>query len=247
MKEAGAFGAISLATGKTTLFVPKLDASYRIWCGEIHPPNHFRLSYGVDEVLYVDELSNWIEQELAVSSDAKLYLMKGINSDSGSEAKPASFAGEEAFAERVNFDTAYDIVAHARVTKCAEEVDVMRYCAWVASNAHVEVMRAAKECAFEYELEAKFLYEIYRHGGCRRAAYNPICACGPNAATLHYGHAGAPNERELFTTDMVSEVFIFFRIVQIFTSPRFYHRFLRRRCWTWVQSITATSPTSPAR
>ena len=46
------------------------------------------------------------------------------------------------------------------------------------------------------------MYEIYKNGGCRKAAYTSICACGPNGATLHYGHAGAPNDRQLRVTDM---------------------------------------------
>jgi Xaa-Pro dipeptidase len=79
----------------------------------------------------------------------------------------------------------------------------MRYCALVSSNAHVEVMRSIKDCEMEYELEAKFQYEIYRNGGCRRVAYTSICACGPNSAILHYGHAGAPNDRVLLPGDMV--------------------------------------------
>jgi Xaa-Pro dipeptidase len=78
----------------------------------------------------------------------------------------------------------------------------MRYSAYVASNAHVEVMRTVSAGMFEYELEAKFLYEIYKTGGCRKAAYTSICGCGPNAATLHYGHAGAPNTRLLQPTDI---------------------------------------------
>lgn len=201
VKEPGVYGAISLATGKATLFIPKLDASYRIWCGEIFPPSHFCLSYGMDEVLYTSDLVSWLETQLA--GDGKLHLMKGINSDSGSEAKPATFEGDAHFAEKVDYDTMYNVVAHCRVTKSAQEVEVMRYCAWVASNAHVAVMRHSKECEYEYELEAKFLYEIYRHGGCRRAAYTSICACGPNAAVLHYGHAAAPNDRALKPTDMV--------------------------------------------
>lgn len=72
----------------------------------------------------------------------------------------------------------------------------------VDSNAHVEVMRAVRPGMCEYELEARFLYEIYAKGGCRKAAYTSICACGPNGAVLHYGHAGAPNDRVLQATDM---------------------------------------------
>lgn len=201
MKEPGIYGAISLSTGKSTLFIPKLDSSYRIWCGEIFPPSHFCASYGVDEVLYTSDLVTFLEEQL--SGDGKLHLMKGINSDSGKEAEPATFEGDAAFTDKVDYHTMYNIVAHCRVTKSVQEVEVMRYCAWVASNAHVAVMRHSKECEYEYELEAKFLYEIYRHGGCRRAAYTSICACGPNAAVLHYGHAAAPNDRALKSTDMV--------------------------------------------
>ena len=99
-------------------------------------------------------------------------------------------------------DHLFHILSTARVTKSSEEVEVMRYAAYVASNAHVAVMRQAKDCEFEYELEAKFMYEIYKNGGCRKNPYTNICGCGPNSAVLHYGHAGAPNDRKLESTDM---------------------------------------------
>ena len=33
--------------------------------------------------------------------------------------------------------------------------------------------------------------------------YTPIVASGPNGAVLHYGHAGAPNDRQLGGGDMM--------------------------------------------
>ena len=63
-------------------------------------------------------------------------------------------------------------------------------------------MRSARPGVMEYELEAQFLYEIYKSGGCRRSAYTSICACGPNAAVLHYGHAAAANDRFSTPGDM---------------------------------------------
>jgi len=46
------------------------------------------------------------------------------------------------------------------------------------------------------------MYEIYAKGGCRKTAYTSICACGPNPAVLHYGHAGAPNDRIISEGDL---------------------------------------------
>lgn len=200
------YGVISLANGHATLFIPKYNEDYEVACGKRRPPNDFKMSYAVDEVHYVEDLASWLDSALkAESPNSKLHMMKGVNSDSGLSAMPATFAGDKAFWDggKVSTDRLHFLLSTCRVTKSPGELDVMRYCAWVASNAHVEVMRTLHECEFEYELEAKFLYEIYRKGGCRKCAYTSICACGPNAAVLHYGHAGAPNDRNLEVSDLV--------------------------------------------
>ena len=201
VKEPGMYGAINIETGKSTLFIPRLDIEYEIYCGKIHTADSFKTSYAVDEVCFVDEIASCISSNL---SSGKLHLMDGENSDSGLRAEPASFAGSSTFHQEGKVEIAHlhHALSTCRVVKSPYEIEVMRYCAWVASNAHVQVMRSTKAGMIEYELEATFAYEIYAKGGCRRCAYTAICACGPSAATLHYGHAGAPNDRPVQPTDM---------------------------------------------
>lgn len=49
----------------------------------------------------------------------------------------------------------------------------------------------------EYELEALFCMHTYARGGCRHPSYTCICASGENSSVLHYGHAGAPNSKQI--------------------------------------------------
>lgn len=205
VKEGGFFGAITLKSRKTTLFIPRHDAEYEIWCGKIYPPSYFRDLYDVDDVFYCDDVHTWLTATLeAEGEDAKVHVMKGVNTDSGLSCAPSKFEGsvELRDADKLCEDHLFNIVATARVTKLDSEIVAMWYSSWVASNAHVEVMRSTKAGMVEYELEARFLYEIYKNGGCRKCAYTSICACGPNNAILHYGHAGAPNDRVLLESDM---------------------------------------------
>jgi Xaa-Pro dipeptidase len=202
-KEPGFYGAIDLSSGKSTLFIPRLPEEYAIVCGSIQPPSSFKEMYGVDDVLYTEDLSSYIASTLPNSpTNSKLHVMHGINSDSGLYAKPASFTGDFAFAEYIETSMLFHALSTARVTKSDSELIAMRYVALIASNAHVEVMKYSEVGMAEYELEAKFMFEIYKKGGCRKAAYTSICACGPNNAVLHYGHAGAPNDRIIENGDM---------------------------------------------
>jgi Xaa-Pro dipeptidase len=49
VKEPEFYAILSLSSGKTTLFMPKLPVEYLVWCGEIYPPEHFIKMYGVDD------------------------------------------------------------------------------------------------------------------------------------------------------------------------------------------------------
>ncbi|KAK9917777.1 hypothetical protein WJX75_008067 [Coccomyxa subellipsoidea] len=197
VEDEDCYGALDIRDGKTMLFMPRLPDSYAVWMGEIKGPECYRQQYCVDAVFYTDEMKD----RLAALKAPQIHLLSGINSDSGRNTEEASFDGSDAF--KLERAVLFNILADCRATKTKEELEVMQFANDVASAAHVEVMRQCKPGMMEYQLESTFLNHCYSEGGCRHAPYTPICASGPNGAILHYGHAGAPNDRQIEEGDMM--------------------------------------------
>ncbi len=189
VKEPDFFGAVEVASGRSILFAPRLPAEYAVWMGRIKEPAEFREAYGVAEVRFVDQLATSWEQ------GTRLLLLQGTNTDSGATAQPAAFEGIERYARDTTL--LFEHIVELRVIKTEAELDVLRYVAQLSADAHKKVITAVRPGMLEYQAEALFRYHCHHDGGCREQAYSCICACGPNAATLHYGHAGAPNERAM--------------------------------------------------
>jgi len=191
------YGAIDLRTGRSMLFMPRLPPEHAVWMGPIDTPEEVREKYCVDEVHYVDDLAS----VLAESAPPVLHTLVGVNSDSSASTQPAEFKGIEAFEKET--DSLHTILTEARVIKTPEEIRVLEFANEIASAGHIQMMRECKPGMMEYQLESVFLNHCYREGGCRHAPYTPICGSGPNAAVLHYGHAGAPNNRRMLDGDLV--------------------------------------------
>jgi len=192
VKEPGCYGAIDLQNRKSILFVPRLPQDWAYWMGKIHPPSYFKDLYQVDEARYVDELDKVFGEELKVSV---IYVLHGLNSDSKSWFTPATFTGIEKY--KVDKEKLFPELVECRVFKTEEELKLLRYVNKISSDAHTAIMKRVKPGMFEFQAEAIFQYECYFHGGGRNMAYTCICASGENGATLHYGHAGAPNSKPL--------------------------------------------------
>lgn len=169
-----------------------------MWLGPIATTDEIKNRYEVDEVSFTDEIVKVLE-------DKKIQLLltlSSINSDSGKVYKPPTFEGIEKFPQ--DSDILYSVIAECRVIKSPEEIEVLRYVAQVSSDAHKKVMRMPfmKQKHYEYQAEAVFLAHTYFVGGCRHCSYTCICGVGNNSAILHYGHAAAPNDREIKDGDM---------------------------------------------
>eukprot|EP00913_Durusdinium_trenchii_P019859 g18667.t1 len=90
---APTFSEQVIRSGKATLFAPRLPPEYELWMGKILDADAILQNYGVDEVVYVDEVASWFESQ----SPAMIYVQRGRNSDSGAEVVPASFEGMEKY------------------------------------------------------------------------------------------------------------------------------------------------------
>lgn len=194
--EPMCYGTIHVATGHTTIFIPRLPESYAVWMGPLHSCSTLKNKYEVDDVLYVDEIDKFFTEK----APSLILTLSGHNTDSDLNAVPATFKGIDKY--RQNCDILFPVIAECRVIKSAKEIEVLRYVAKVSSDAHKKVMKFVKPGVSEYQGESEFLHHSYSVGGCRHASYTCICGSGINSAILHYGHAGAPNNRTIKDGDM---------------------------------------------
>ena len=217
------YGALSFDGDyyKSVLFVPTWDEEVATVCGDSPDFMDVACELGVDEVMSVESLKNWVEQEMtklgwrsdeangiagdhAIGEHPQLYLLKGLNTDSGNYAKPAHYKGIEKVEHLKNEDILFRCIAECRVhkvrwiqcifysnrnfannefshtSKTPSEISLMRYTNYISSMGHVNAMRKAHPGMMEYQLESMFMHHTYYYGGCRFMSYTCICACGPN-------------------------------------------------------------------
>ncbi|XP_057568050.1 xaa-Pro dipeptidase isoform X2 [Hippopotamus amphibius kiboko] len=167
--EPGCYGVIDVDTGTSTLFVPRLPPSHATWMGKIHSKEHFKEKYAVDDVQYTDEIASILTSR----SPSVLLTLRGVNTDSGSICREASFEGISQF--NVNNTILHPEIVECRVFKTDMELEVLRYTNKISSEAHREVMKAVKVGMKEYEMESLFEHYCYSRGGMRHSSYTCIC------------------------------------------------------------------------
>uniref|UniRef100_A0A669D3H1 Xaa-Pro dipeptidase n=1 Tax=Oreochromis niloticus TaxID=8128 RepID=A0A669D3H1_ORENI len=197
--EADCYGAIDVDSGKSILFVPKLPESYATWMGEIFPKEHFKEKYAVDEVHYTCDVSLSVLVFTAQPLWSVLLTLRGQNTDSGSTCREASFDGISRF--QVNNTLLHPVIVDCRVVKTDMELEVLRYTNRVSSEAH-KMVNCQVISFFFFYLCSLFQHYCYTKGGMRHTSYTCICGTGNNSSVLHYGHAGAPNDKTITGGDM---------------------------------------------
>lgn len=187
--------------GTTVLFVPYVSDDSQRWNGDRRPLDYYTKRYVMDETRLTKDIDVVLEER----GIKRLYILSGQNSDSGISIDTNwtdKIPGIKAGKYEINNTDLYPILTELRVHKTQREIDYLRMCTMMSSQAHVYVMRHIRPGMTEMQLEAMFKSWTHMFSGNRHMAYNCICGSGPNGSTLHYGHAGRPNTRSLMDGDM---------------------------------------------
>ncbi|KAG0296721.1 hypothetical protein BGZ98_000852 [Dissophora globulifera] len=171
--EHDAHVLFNLKTQKMTLVPYKLPDDHIVWMGM--PPTFEELhnKYEADDIRWSIDLLAAVNE----SGASTLYVLRQEDAPAGVNLT-------------INADVLRDAIVTARMYKSPFEIEAMRKINHISSNAHVALMKAAKNTHSEIELDALFRYETARFGA-RAQAYEPIVGVGANAATLHYGRNSA--------------------------------------------------------
>ena len=193
---------------KSILFCRDKDMEREIWDGFRYGPNDARDTFGFDEAYSINELDVVVLKLLA--NQPKLYFSLGESVVN--DAKVTGWLNALRTQARNGIGAPDEIgdirhlVDEMRLYKSPYEVDLMRRSANIAASAHNRAMQFAKPDMMEYEVEAEFLHEFYRHGA-QSPAYTSIVAGGANACTLHYNANNSKlNNGELLLIDAGCEL-----------------------------------------
>jgi Xaa-Pro dipeptidase len=96
--------------------------------------------------MFVDEL----QHAIARYAPARIYVSKGVNTDSGTTSMPAHFDGMEEY--NIDESRLYADVVACRTIKNEEEIKLMKFVNAVSSEAHFRVMQQARPGMMEFQV-----------------------------------------------------------------------------------------------
>jgi len=193
---------------KTILFCRDKDMEREIWDGFRYGPAAAVAEFGVDEAYSIGQMDEMALKLLA--NQPKLFYSLGA--DASWDARVTGWLNQLRAQGRSGVSAPGEIVDvrilmdELRLYKSAYEIDIMRRSGLIAAAAHKRAMQVTCPGKMEYEIEAEFLHEFYRHGA-QAPAYTSIVAGGANACTLHYNANNAKlNDGDLLLIDAGCEL-----------------------------------------
>ena len=169
------------------LFCLDKDPAMEIWHGRRVGPKKAKQQFAVDMAFALDELDERLLD--LIDGHQHLYFAQGHNVDADElifsilqQLRDASRQGKQPPSSLIDVRI---ILNEMRLIKSANEIEMMRQAAAVATQAHIRAMQFVESGKNEYHLEAEIHHEFAMQGA-KYPAYGTIVGSGDNACILHY-------------------------------------------------------------
>ena len=182
------------------LFAQPRDREKETWTGKRYGTEGAKEVFGADAAYTIDQVKDVLPGHLAGAD--RVYFAPGRDERMNALIQGLLDASRSGRARTgrgvVSLVDPSSVVHEMRLFKSSGELDLMRKAVAASERAHAAAMRAARDGACEYELEALLEYH-FRAAGGSGMAYPSIVASGANATILHY----TQNDRRMRDGDLV--------------------------------------------
>ncbi len=182
------------------LFVQPRDREKETWTGKRYGTEGAKEVFGADAAWTIDQVTEVLPGHLAGVD--RVYFAPGRDERMNALIQGLLDASRSGRARTgrgvVSLVDPASILHEMRLFKSSGELDLMRKAVAASERAHAAAMKAARDGACEYELEALLEYH-FRAAGGSGMAYPSIVASGANATILHY----TQNDRRMRDGDLV--------------------------------------------
>jgi len=172
---------------ETTLFVQPKDILQEIWEGRRPGTEGASKDWPVDEAVSHCDLDEVLSSMLVKCSRVlvKLGIDKDVDRLVDNEIKSTSRERQKYGLGPVSIIDPSRMVNELRLRKSDTEIDLMRYSAKIAAQAHIQAMAHTKPGVGEWQLEG-IIEGLFKYCKTSGIAYPCIIGSGENATILHY-------------------------------------------------------------
>lgn len=171
----------------STLFVQPKDVLKEIWEGRRPGVEGAQEHWPVDSAASHDEMGEILSSMLVKSS--RIFVKMGVDPDVDrlveNEMKSNSRERQKFGLGPISIVDPSIMINELRLRKSAAEIDLMRYSAKIAAQAHIQAMANTKPGVGEWQLEG-IIEGLFKYCKTSGIAYPCIIGSGENATILHY-------------------------------------------------------------
>ena len=197
VRESGFYAMIDIRDASVALYVPTPDETTKIFF-HVETLEEISKKYGARAV----ELEK-MPTDIYSRNPTKIYVLNGINSDSGRKVYTCDYLFPEAIGElnkRIdNNEIIYEVLADTRTVKTEDELALLQSLIDSTIEGHVSAMKNLKVGMIERDVENLFWETMIKKTYARNHPYEHICGCGNDGATLHYIN----NDKELKDGELI--------------------------------------------